>query len=316
MILYPWLRVAVPLFFIISSYFIFSKIRNSSQSEQKALLKKFVVRNLQLYLCWLVILLPITLYIRKETYFSNSLLENILTILKSFLFGSTFVASWYIMASIIGVLIIYWLNVLLKKDILVFIVSFLTFCIVSLASSYTSAITGTFIYTAIEQYTDIFGGLVLSFPAALFWVFMGKLFAEQKIRIKSVGLWAFLTICSCIALYAEWMFVISLDGSYNNDSYFMLAPLCVLLFVGIGKIKPFYWKYSVYCKRISTVIYVVHGSMVPVVSKLISVILHVDIPLLSFIITLAGCATIYFIIEIAIQKYNKRPIGKVLKMLY
>jgi len=293
MVLYPWLRIAVPLFFIMSSNFVFLKLREASKEKQKVILKKFIVRNLQLYLCWFIILLPITVYIRKELFFFNGFFENTLTVLKSIFFGSTFVASWFIMATIIGVLIIYLLSKLLRKDYLVFLISLFAFCVVTLASSYTDIISDTFIFTAINKYIDIFGGLVCSFPAALFWVFIGKLFAEQKIKIKSRSLLISLIICSCIALFVEWKFVMSLDGSYNNDSYFMLAPLCILLFLGVEKIKPIYWKNSVYFKRASTIIYVVHGSLLPVVSKLVSVVFNVRVPFLSFILTFIGCITIY-----------------------
>ena len=87
MVLYPWLRIAVPLFFMMSSYFLFSKLREAPKDKHRAILKKFVVRNLQLYSYWFIILLPVTIYIRKELWFSNGFLENTLTILKSILFG-------------------------------------------------------------------------------------------------------------------------------------------------------------------------------------------------------------------------------------
>ena len=316
MVLYPWLRIAVPLFFMMSSYFLFSKLREASKDNYRAILRKFVVRNLQLYLCWFIILLPITVYIRKESWFFHGFLGSALTILKSILFGSTFVASWFMMATIIGVLIICLLSKLLRKDYLVFLISLFAFCVVTLESSYTGIIADTFVFTAINKYVAIFGGLVCSFPAALFWVFIGKLFAEQKIKAKSRNLLISLIICSCIALFVEWKFVISLDGSYNNDSYFMLAPLCVLLFLGVEKIKPIYWKNSVYLKRASTIIYVAHGSLLPVVSKLIAIVFKVQTPLFSFVFTLIGCITIYIFIEIAIKKCGKHPIHKTLKMLY
>ena len=316
MVLYPWLRIAVPLFFVMSSYFVFSKLREAPREKQKVILKNFVVRNLQLYLCWFVILLPITLYIRKELYFSSGFIKNTLAFLKSFFFGSTFVASWFISATIIGALIIYFLSKLLKKDGFVFLISLFSFCIVTLASSYKAVIMDTFILAAINKYIEIFGGLVCSFPAALFWVFIGKLFAEQKIKLKSVQLLITLTALSCVALFFEWKFVFSLDGSYSNDSYFMLAPLCVLLFIWVQKIKPYYWKNSVYFKHMSTILYVVHASLLPVVSELISIVLNVKIPLLSFILTFIGCTATYLFIEFAIKKINAPRIKKILKMLY
>lgn len=316
MVLYPWLRIAVPLFFIMSSYFLFSKLREAPKDNQRSILKKFVVRNLQLYLCWFIILLPITVYLRRNIWFSNSFFENVLIILKSIFFGSTFVASWFITATVIGSLIIYFLSKTLKNDFIVLLFSVIAFCFVTITSSYKSVIANTFLIVVIDKYIDFFGGLVCSFPAAIFWIFLGKIFAEEKIKIKSTGLLIILTICSCIALFVEWKFVISLDGSYNNDSYFMLAPLCILLFLGVEKIAPIYWKNSVYFKRASTIIYVAHGSLLPVVSKLTSIVFKVQTPLLSFVFTFIGCITIYTFVEIAIKKCRKHRINKTLKMLY
>lgn len=59
--LFPWLRIAVPLFFMLSAYFVFSKLHSAPADQQKAILKNFVYRNLRLYLFWFVILLPLTL---------------------------------------------------------------------------------------------------------------------------------------------------------------------------------------------------------------------------------------------------------------
>ena len=316
MALYPWLRIAVPLFFMMSAYFLFSKLREAPKDNHRSILKKFIVRNLQLYLCWFIILLPITIYLRRNIWFSNSFFKNVLIILKSLFFGSTFAASWFITATVIGSLIIYFLSKALKNDFIVLLFSVIAFCFVTITSSYKSVIANTFLIVVIDKYIDFFGGLVCSFPAAIFWIFIGKIFAEEKIEIKSTGLLIILTICSCIALFVEWKFVISLDGSYNNDSYFMLAPLCVLLFICVGKAKPIYWKNSVYFKRASTIIYVTHASLLPIVSKLISIVFNINMPLLSFIFTFIGCITIYVFIEIAIKKCNSGRINKILKRLY
>lgn len=315
MVLYPWLRIAVPLFFMISSYFLFSKLRDSSAEEQKRTLKKFAIRNLQLYACWFVILLPITLHIRRDLYSSPEIFRNIIRIVRSVLFGSTFIASWYIVATVIGVLIVYYLSRFLRNNFVLFLIVLAAFCVVTLDSSYQAVIEDTFIGAGIRGYKHIFGGLVNSYPASLFWVFIGKIIAEHKLKLKS-SLLIVLSVLAAAALYLEWRFVISLDGSYNNDSYFMLAPLCVFLFLAIEQIKPIQWKYGVYLRRASTVFYVSHGSVLPVVKKLLEIVLHIKCPPVAFLITFVCCIIIYGAIELAIQICQKRKICKVLKMLY
>ena len=315
-VLFPWLRIAVPLFFMISSYFLFSKMREASADQHKSILKKFVVRNLQLYLCWFVILLPITLYIRKDIYFSHGWLQNVVTMLKSVLFGSTFAASWFLTAMVIGVLIVYLLNKVLKNNLLLLLVGLMFFTIVTLGSSYYDAVADTFFGTIIKVHITVFGALVCSFPAAVFWVVIGKLFAEQKIKMHSWLLWVVLMIGSAVALFVEWKYAVVRNGSYSMDSYFMLAPLCVLLFLGLTKIRPIYRERSVYVRRLSTVVYVVHASLMPIISKLISVVFHVKIPLLSFLMALVACVAVYMCLEFAVKKTQTKRINKIFKMMY
>ena len=312
MVLYPWLRIAVPLFFVISSYFVFSKMHDAPADKQKQILKKFVARNLQLYLCWFVILLPATYYLRKNVFFTRDILSNVWELVKGFLFGSTFFASWFIMATVIGVLLVHLLCKWLRKDWLVFAVAAVAFVIVTLVSSYPSVLSGTALMTAVQKYSSVFGGITCSFPAALFWVFLGKLFAEQKLKFKSTAWLIVLIFVSGAALFAEWKFVISLNGSFNNDSYFLLAPLCTFLFLGVQKIKPMYWEPSVRFKRASTIIYVAHGSLLYPVSDIAARFLHIRTPLLSYVLTLSCCLFVYLVIELVIKKWPH----KVLKMLY
>ena len=47
-VLYPWLRLAVPLFFIISSFFLFNKVNNSTQDESGKIVKNFL-----LHICYI-----------------------------------------------------------------------------------------------------------------------------------------------------------------------------------------------------------------------------------------------------------------------
>lgn len=314
--LFPWVRIAVPLFFMLSAYFVFSKLHSAPADQQKAILKNFVYRNLRLYLCWFMILLPLTLVKRKELYFSGNLLDNILAFLKSLFFGSTFAASWFISATILGVVILFFLSKGLRNDIAVGILSFLAFCFVTLASSYRSVVADTFLFGAIESYTRFFGYLVCSFPAALFWIFIGKMVAEQKLWRPSWLLLGIFTLCSCICLLDEWRFIGNLTGCYTNDSYFMLAPLCVLLFLGIQKIKPFYWKYSPHFRRASTVIYVTHASIVPVISRFTDKVLNFSHPLLTFLLTFLCCSVICGILEILIQRYPSGKVSSILRKLY
>ena len=58
--LYPWLRLAVPLFFVISGYLFFTK-----SGGGKLNLYKFVNRVIVLYIFWTIALLPLIFLYRK-----------------------------------------------------------------------------------------------------------------------------------------------------------------------------------------------------------------------------------------------------------
>lgn len=62
----PILRVAVPLFFLMTSYFFFAKQASlNTGDEKKKGLQKYVKRTLWLYAFWFVALLPLTIYYRN-----------------------------------------------------------------------------------------------------------------------------------------------------------------------------------------------------------------------------------------------------------
>ena len=66
-VLFPWLRIAIPLFFIISSFLLYEKIKLNKENK-KEIIKKYIVRQLKYYLFWFIVLIPATVYLRKEWF--------------------------------------------------------------------------------------------------------------------------------------------------------------------------------------------------------------------------------------------------------
>lgn len=91
-----------------SSYFFFGKMNGIEEDRKLRLLGKYVTRNIELYFSYFVILLPFTLYYRR--YWEAGIKEGMIEIFKGLIFGSTFRASWYLMASIIGISILFWVE--------------------------------------------------------------------------------------------------------------------------------------------------------------------------------------------------------------
>lgn len=120
----PILRLAVPVFFIMTSFFFFNKVKDFSKEETNAALSKFVRRNLLLYLFWFVVLLPITLY--RHDWFESGVVMGFVRMMRSFFFGSTFAASWFITSSVIAVTLVTFASRMMKSTWL-FLLSLLAY---------------------------------------------------------------------------------------------------------------------------------------------------------------------------------------------
>ncbi len=89
--------MAVPFFFCTSSYLFYSR---------KGSLIKYIKRLLQIYFVWLVIEFPYV-YLR---FFSDGIsIRSLSFFIWNLLFLNTFLASWYLMASILAILIVDYL---------------------------------------------------------------------------------------------------------------------------------------------------------------------------------------------------------------
>lgn len=89
----PYVRLAVPIFFIISAFFFFR--RNPGKEQLIGYIKRLSI----LYLFWFIVWGLYFVYANRAIVFSS---QGFVFILRSLVFGSTFAASWYIAASIIG----------------------------------------------------------------------------------------------------------------------------------------------------------------------------------------------------------------------
>ena len=106
-LIHPFEGLAVPTFFVISAFLFFSKLRK--QSKQLQCLAHYEKRLLVLYGFWTIVWMPIILMQRTE-YRQGSVFHGICLIVKDFFLKDTFDASWFFVALLIGVPVIYGLG--------------------------------------------------------------------------------------------------------------------------------------------------------------------------------------------------------------
>lgn len=90
-------RIAVPLFFMVSAYFLYYKKGNSFIS-----VKNFILRILKLYIFYFILFFPYIFYIRIWKYKSNGWGYALWNFISGLLFSSSFPGSWYLNAMIIA----------------------------------------------------------------------------------------------------------------------------------------------------------------------------------------------------------------------
>lgn len=303
--IFPILRIAVPIFFLISSYLFFKKIKLIGRyGEQKKYLNKTVNRNLMLYLSWFILLSPITFYIRN--YFSHGILYGVITILWNFVFGSTFIASWYISALVIGLTIIFYASHFFSEKV-IFWCSVICFFFCVLVSNYGElGVVQNLIWKNLRS-LPILWTPHNSFPAGLFWIVTGKMFAE-----KDNFFWfgkdkqKYILLFSLIALYFEQGIINFLHSSFTNDFYFMLMPTCLALFAWVLHVNIDV-KNAKTLRAFSTITYCLHASFAKIPAL---VLLYLGLSkstfamsLVKFVITLVFCVIITEII-LHLEKYK------------
>lgn len=222
----PVLRTAVPLFFLISSYFFFVRHKDlPTLDDRVAHLEKYVSRNLKLYLFWMIVLLVPTIKYRQ--WFANGFFNGVCLWFRAFFTDSTFIASWFIMAAVIATIIITISSRYISNKVLL-LFSLAPFCICCLLCNYrnttfTQAHMGSIMSTGIN---------FTSYWVALFWVVTGKILAEKSFEksFSQRGL-LLLSALGLTVLYAEQALVTSRGWAVADDCYFALPLLCIPVFL-------------------------------------------------------------------------------------
>ncbi len=296
-VLYPFLRIAVPLFFILTSFFFFSKLKTqTTKTARRNTLKQFVLRNVKLYLFWFIALLPITLYVRRNAWFTQSVWCSVGIIVRSTLFDSTFIASWFIAASITAVVIVYFLSSKLQNWVLLFIGVLCQF--LTLFQSSYAFVLAKFPFWACfcNRFQTVFSAPQFNFFVAIFWIACGKCFADGTFKTPNKRILVFAVLFFSALLYVEWFVLKRHTGVYNFDCYFALMPLCTSCFALILSFRINGEKNTLFLRKSSTVIYPLHGSIAIFTNSLENKIFSCNLGVLSFSITLACCLIACFII--------------------
>lgn len=174
-VLYPWLRIAVPIFFLISGYILFRRV---DETEKTACVMRYVWRNLKLYIVWFIILLPVTVFGRRS-WFSDGIMWGIFRWVRALLFSGTFYASWFLTANVTAVLLVYGMSKKMKMHWILAIAAVCYFlCCMNSRYYWLAEKYGlSFLLRGLDL---LFGKIENSFLVALLWIAIGKTMAEKR----------------------------------------------------------------------------------------------------------------------------------------
>lgn len=306
--IFPILRCAVPMFFIISAYFFFNKFDAATELNDKpSILKRYIKRNMLLYLFWFILLLPFTIVLRG--WYHGNVWENLLEFCKYFCFSSTFPVSWYIMASVIGTTLICFLSRYLNNAV-VFVISLLSYLFCCLSSNYGTLIQEGEPAVWYEYYRNIFTSPYNSFPVSLIWIWLGRWIAgKQETITKMNAKWLQVALIICFALlYVEYAMIAHYNLSVSNDCYIMLLPVCVLFILVFGKMK-FDIKPRFDYRKTCTIVFCCHCTIATILRFTLQHFGY-QMDILVFFITTAAALTVSFLVLKLETKY------KILKYAY
>ena len=288
--LLPLSRLAVPLFFMMTSYFLHLKLKDVIDSnERKQVLVKYVKRNLQLYLFWSIALLP-SVVLLHIYWFQHGAVDAIVNILKSVFITGFFPASWFVLSSVYAVVIVFVLSKWLRNR-WIFIIALLVYIIALLDSNYGGVLSEE----ARDQLNlwDIRHSLNL--PAAMVWVVIGKILAEKPVFVPTKLLYPMLVIAVGF-YYLEFILIEHNGWSVHTDCFLMSIPLCILIFIAIGQSADVTCKHAIWLRKSSIIIFCVHQTIIRLLGLVSSYFLLGLSKLVIFSITLLVSISIAFLV--------------------
>lgn len=259
--IYPYARLAVPLFFIISGFFAFGKLDNISDSQRRwSALWNMLLRYLKLYGFWFVVLSPVTFLFRG--YFRDGLVSGLVKLLEGFLFTSTFQGSWYLMACIQGILVVYLLSRKFgNKTILALSIPFYIYA--TLVSKHESLISTV---PVLKKWVDIlhgpfptpYGSVILS----TIYITLGKMTADGDFRNIKKRTSLFLAAAFCGLLLVEYGLHTRHEWFVRSaDCWLMLAPAALFVFLIVLNLDLQIPQASL-LRKLSTLLYCQHMAVI------------------------------------------------------
>lgn len=233
-------RVAVPFFFISSSYFVFIKAYKENGELDKSVIGAYVKRIIRLYIIWSVIYAPFAYYHTAEIMGYVNILDFLKYYLFRFVLSTSYGHLWYLNAMIWAYVILLCLLSAGVKPRAIAIFSFAMYCLGLCAQSWFGLIVPlksvTWLWNFLLQIKRFFETTRNGLCEGLLFIMMGMYFARHgfKMKVKT----AFLCMCVSFIFYGAEVFVLTrLSWIREYDMYLGLIPTVFFSFYTAANIR-------------------------------------------------------------------------------
>ena len=274
--------MAVPFFFITSSFLFFRKAPNSEK------MKHYLKRIMILYLFWGIYSIPLFYYYHTPP---NGEPISITTFIHNFFLSSTYSGSWFLMASLESVLLV-WLLAKKVNKYFILILAILIYTYNSFASEGLIANDNAF--------TNGLSFIKGDWMKAMLFISFGKIIADHEVfilnKIKTLSVIFFI-----VMVLLDFFNVFYLQNYHQGIFHLLsiailpLTALSIFLFALCHETRADL-PYRVF-RRMSTMFYLSHFTLVNIVGFCLHDFFSIDAPLLRYGIVLALCFTLYFFME-------------------
>lgn len=247
-------RVAVPIFFIITGYFMYDEINNKDFRK----VNKHALKILNIYIIWSIVYI---ICVHENYFWSGSVKGIAFNLIYRFIFLGTYDHLWYLITCFASIYIIYFMVNKLGLNFSVFL-SIILYSFALLGDSYYGVLSDGIIKSTINVYISLFGEIYNGFSWVLIFIFIGMIIKKYNLNEKITKYKTVIFILYCLFI-VEHLILKNMNIVRDNNTsitLLLLAPTIFMYVVSLeGKIKSeFVENNSILLKKMSLTIYVVH----------------------------------------------------------
>lgn len=258
-------RIAVPSFFVLSSYFLFDKLLNNNWD------KNIFIKNekhlAKYYGLWLVLHAPVVIY--KISGTSNNALDFAWQLFQAVFLKGPYGALWFLPATIMALALVYFIGKKFGPNICLFI-SFPLFLFAALETEYFALIKDIAWMAKINDFlVAIFGWLANGLTFGFFFCAIGFYIAYSKSKARNLKFDIIATIISFILLFIETTIVRDYKLGVSYGAMLLLIPTVyymVQVLLTLKQTSDFRTiKVSRYLQNMSLLIYPMHFAVMELI---------------------------------------------------